>query len=138
MKKNKITVVGSGYVGMSLAVLLAQHNDVTVLDIDKERVAKVNAGQTTVADTQIEAFLVEKELCLVATQDAGEAFQDAGIVIVATPTNYDSETNKFILTATMYVNENDIINDDVYEYESVGIPFFASFAKEILSNLKTE
>ena len=95
MKKNKITVVGSGYVGMSLAVLLAQHNDVTVLDIDKERVAKVNAGQTTVADTQIEAFLVEKELCLVATQDAGEAFQDAGIVIVATPTNYDSETNKF-------------------------------------------
>ena len=50
----------------------------------------------------------------------------------------DSETNKFILTATMYVNENDIINDDVYEYESVGIPFFASFAREILSNLKTE
>ena len=50
----------------------------------------------------------------------------------------DSDTNKFILTATMYVNENDIINDDIYEYESVGIPFFASFAREILSNIKTE
>ena len=95
MNKVKITIVGSGYVGMSLAVLLAQHNDVTVLDIDKERVAKINAGQTTIADTDIEAFLVEKDLGLVATLDAAKAYQDADFVIVATPTNYDPDTSKF-------------------------------------------
>jgi UDPglucose 6-dehydrogenase len=95
MDKVKITIVGSGYVGMSLAVLLAQHNDVTVLDIDKERVAKINAGQTTIADTDIEAFLVEKDLGLVATLDADKAYQDADFVIVATPTNYDPDSSKF-------------------------------------------
>ena len=91
----KITVVGSGYVGISLSVLLAQHNDVTVLDIDKERVAKVNAGQTTIADPEVEAFLAVKKLNLVATQDDGEAYQNAEFVIVATPTDYDPDTNKF-------------------------------------------
>ena len=95
MDKVKITIVGSGYVGMSLAVLLAQHNDVTVLDIDKERVAKINSGKATIADTDIEAFLVEKDLGLVATHDIGKAYQDADFVIVATPTNYDPDTNKF-------------------------------------------
>jgi UDPglucose 6-dehydrogenase len=94
-KKTKITVVGSGYVGMSLAVLLAQNNNVLVLDIDAERVAKINAGLATIADPEIEAFLVEKELSLVATQNAQEAFQGADFVIVATPTNYVPETNRF-------------------------------------------
>ena len=65
--KTKITVVGSGYVGMSLAVLLAQHNDVVVLDVDAARVEKVNNKQSTVADAEIEAFLAEKELSLTAT-----------------------------------------------------------------------
>ena len=91
----KITVVGSGYVGMSLSVLLAQHNDVTVLDIDANRVAKINAGQTTVVDSEVEAFLAEKELSLVATQDAQNAYQLAEFVVVATPTDYDPATNKF-------------------------------------------
>tara|TARA_B100000787_G_scaffold57878_1_gene42165 strand:+ start:499 stop:1698 length:1200 start_codon:yes stop_codon:yes gene_type:complete len=94
-KQYKITVVGSGYVGMSLGVLLAQHNDVILLDIDRERVAKVNAGQTTIADTEIEDFLAKKNLSLVATEDAGHAYQDADFVIVATPTNYDPGSNKF-------------------------------------------
>jgi UDPglucose 6-dehydrogenase len=94
-QKYKITVVGSGYVGMSLAVLLAQYNDVTVLDIDSERVAKINAGQTTIADTEVEAFLAKRDLSLVATQDAGVAYQGADFVIVATPTNYDADTSKF-------------------------------------------
>ena len=62
--KTKITVVGSGYVGMSLAVLLAQHNDVVVLDVDPSRVEKVNIKQSTVADTEIELFLAEKHLSL--------------------------------------------------------------------------
>ena len=94
-QKYKITVVGSGYVGMSLAVLLAQYDEVNVLDIDVQRVAKINAGQSTIADAEIEAFLAEKELSLVATEDAQEAYANADFVIVATPTDYDPETNRF-------------------------------------------
>jgi UDPglucose 6-dehydrogenase len=94
-KKIKITVVGSGYVGMSLAVLLAQHNDVTVLDIDAERVGKINNKQSTVADTEIELFLAEQSLSLSATLDKQTAYEGANFIVVATPTNYDSDTNRF-------------------------------------------
>jgi UDPglucose 6-dehydrogenase len=93
--KTKITVVGSGYVGMSLAVLLAQHNDVVVLDVDDSRVKKVNNKQSTVADAEIEAFLAEKELSLTATLDKQAAYEGASFVVVATPTNYDPDTNRF-------------------------------------------
>jgi len=93
--KTKITVVGSGYVGMSLAVLLAQQNDVVVLDVDPARVDKVNNKQSTVADTEIEVFLAEKELSLTATLDKERAYKDASFLIVATPTNYDPDTNCF-------------------------------------------
>ena len=95
MTKTKITVVGSGYVGMSLSVLLAQHNDVTVLDVDAERVDKINNKQSTVADTEIELFLAEKPLSLTATLDKQVAYERASFIIVATPTNYDSDTNCF-------------------------------------------
>jgi len=91
----KITVVGSGYVGMSLSVLLAQHNDVTVLDIDATRVDKINNKQSTVADTEIELFLAEKSLSLTATLDKQAAYEGASFIIVATPTNYDTDTNRF-------------------------------------------
>jgi UDPglucose 6-dehydrogenase len=91
----KITVVGSGYVGMSLSVLLAQHNDVIVLDIDAERVGKINNKQSTVADTEIESFLAEKSLSLTATLDEQVAYGGASFIVVATPTNYDAETNRF-------------------------------------------
>jgi len=80
---------------MSLSVLLAQHNDVTVLDIDATRVDKINNRQSTVADSEIEAFLAEKSLFLKATLDKQSAYKDASFVIVATPTNYDSDTNRF-------------------------------------------
>lgn len=93
--KTKITVVGSGYVGMSLAVLLAQHNDVVVLDVDPSRVEKVNNKQSTVADAEIEAFLAQKELSLAATLDKRAAYEGASFVVVATPTNYDPDTNRF-------------------------------------------
>ena len=93
--KTKITVVGSGYVGMSLAVLLAQNNDVMVLDIDPARVKKVNNKQSTVADAEIEAFLSEKELSLTAVLDKQAAYKGASFVVVATPTNYDPDTNRF-------------------------------------------
>ena len=94
-EKVKVTVVGSGYVGMSLAVLLAQHNEVTVLDIDPHRVDQVNRQESTVADPDIEAFLKEKELSLYATLDVDEAYSGADFVVVATPTNYDPDTNRF-------------------------------------------
>ena len=93
--KTKITVVGSGYVGMSLAVLLAQHNEVVVLDVDTSRVEKINNKQSTVADAEIEAFLAEKELSLTATLDKQVAYNGASFVVVATPTNYDPGTNRF-------------------------------------------
>lgn len=93
--KIKITVVGSGYVGMSLAVLLAQHNEVVVLDVDISRVEQINNKKSTIADAEIEAFLDHEKLSIVATQDAESAYKDANFVIVATPTNYNSSTNKF-------------------------------------------
>ena len=94
-EKTKITVVGSGYVGMSLAVLLAQHNDVMVLDIDPDRVDQVNRRESTVADAEIETFLKERELSLAATLDNRVAYAGATFVVVATPTNYDPDTNRF-------------------------------------------
>ena len=104
--KTKITVVGSGYVGMSLAVLLAQHNDVNVLDVDAERVNKINSKQSTLADTEIEAFLAGRELSLTATLDKQAAYKGASFVVVATPTNYDPETNRFDTSSV-----DDVVSD---------------------------
>ncbi len=105
-KKTKITLVGSGYVGMSLSVLLAQHNDVSVLDIDPEKIKKINNKVSTVADTEIESFLSEKSLSLSATLDKQTAFKDASFIIVATPTNYDSDRNFFDTTSVDAVVED--------------------------------
>lgn len=91
----KIAVVGSGYVGMSLSVLLAQNNKVTVLEIDKERINKINSGQSTVSDAGIDSFLKNKKLSLSATHSEEAAYKAADYVIVATPTDYNTETNKF-------------------------------------------
>jgi len=94
-ENQNITVVGSGYVGMSLAVLLAQHNRVTILDIDSIRVNKINNHHSTVRDADIESFLAEKSLFLEATLDKRAAYKNADFIIVATPTDYDSDTNHF-------------------------------------------
>jgi UDPglucose 6-dehydrogenase len=104
--KTKITVVGSGYVGMSLSVLLAQHSDVTVLDIDAARVDKINNKQSTVVDTEIELFLAEKSLSLFATLDKQVAYEDVSFIIVATPTNYDTATNRFDTSSVDVVVED--------------------------------
>jgi UDPglucose 6-dehydrogenase len=93
--KIKITVVGSGYVGMSLSVLLAQYNDVIVLDVDASRVEKINNKESTVADPDIDLFLSNKSLCLTATLDKEVAYLGASFIIVATPTDYNPETNRF-------------------------------------------
>lgn len=91
----KIAVAGIGYVGLSNAVLLAQHNDVVAVDISSERVDMLNARKSPIVDAELEQFLAEKELRLSATLDGAAAYTDADFVIVAAPTNYDAETNYF-------------------------------------------
>ncbi|WP_347139771.1 nucleotide sugar dehydrogenase [Paracoccus sp. SSK6] len=91
----KIAVVGLGYVGLSNAVLLAQHSTIVALDIDKGKVDAVNARQSPIEDADITRFLAERDLDLTATTDAALALEGADFVIVATPTNYDPRTNGF-------------------------------------------
>ena len=91
----KIAVAGTGYVGLSLAVLLAQQHEVTAVDIIPEKVAMINRGQSPIADPEIEAYLTEKELCLKATVNGAEAYREAEWVIISTPTNYDPVKNYF-------------------------------------------
>ena len=91
----RIAVAGTGYVGLSLAVLLAQHHMVTAVDVVSEKVEKVNRRKSPIRDDYLERYLAEKELNLTATLDAEAAYQDADFVIVATPTNYDTEKNFF-------------------------------------------
>ena len=95
MTTQNITIAGLGYVGLSNAVLLAQHNAVTAIDLAQERVDLVNNKKSPIADTEIELFLVERELNLTATLDADAAYKSADYVIIATPTNYDTESGRF-------------------------------------------
>lgn len=95
----KLAVAGTGYVGLSLAVLLAQHNEVVAVDVIPERVALVNSRKSTIQDEYIEQYLAEKQLHLTATLDAKAAYRDAEFVIIAAPTNYDSEKNFFDTSA---------------------------------------
>lgn len=95
----KIAVAGTGYVGLSLAVLLAQHNKVTAVDIIPEKVELINHKKSPIQDDYIEKYLAEKELDLTATLDAEEAYKNAEYVIIAAPTNYDSKKNYFDTSA---------------------------------------
>ncbi|HFR3436764.1 TPA: nucleotide sugar dehydrogenase [Streptococcus suis] len=91
----KIAVAGTGYVGLSIAVLLAQHHQVTAVDIVQEKVELINQKKSPIQDEYIEKYLAEKDLNLVATLDAEKAYKDAEIVVIAAPTNYDSAKNYF-------------------------------------------
>jgi UDPglucose 6-dehydrogenase len=91
----KITIAGTGYVGLSNAILLAQHNEVIALDIIQEKVDMINNRRSPIIDNEIEEFLATKELNLTATTDNYKAFKDAEYVIISTPTNYDPKKNYF-------------------------------------------
>ncbi len=91
----KIAVAGTGYVGLSMATLLAQHHEVTAVDVVGVKVDMINAGKSPIQDEYIEKYLAEKELNLKATLDARSAYRDAEFVIIAAPTNYDSKRNFF-------------------------------------------
>mgnify|MGYP000266058025 CR=1 FL=1 len=91
----KIAVAGTGYVGLSIACLLAQKNEVIALDVVKEKVEMINAGKSPIRDKEIEDFLANKKLDLKSTLDYEEAFQGAKFIIISTPTNYDDETKHF-------------------------------------------
>ena len=95
MSNLKIAIAGTGYVGLSLAVLLAQNNHTVAVDVVPEKVEMINNRNSPIQDKYIEKYLAEKELDLVATLDAKEAYCDADYVVVATPTNYNATTQKF-------------------------------------------
>ena len=115
-KKMKIAVAGTGYVGLSIATLLAQNHQVCAVDIVPEKVEMINNKKSPIQDDYIEKYLAEKELNLIATLDAKEAYSDADFVVVAAPTNYDSRTQHFdtsaveaVIGQVMAYNPNAII-----------------------------
>ncbi len=109
----KIAVAGTGYVGLSLAVLLAQEHEVTAVDIAPEKVEMINRRECPFRDTYIEQYLQEKKLNLTATVDAETAYRDADFVIIATPTNYDSKENYFDTSAVeMVIDKVHAVNPD--------------------------
>lgn len=112
----KIAVAGTGYVGLSMAVLLAQHNEVTAVDVLQAKVDLINAKKSPIVDKEIEEYLQTKKLNLVATTDAKKAYKDAEIVIISTPTNYDEKKNYFdtssvekVVETVLSVNENAVM-----------------------------
>jgi UDPglucose 6-dehydrogenase len=101
----KIAVAGAGYVGLSMSVLLAQHNEVKVVDVIKEKVDLINNKKSPIMDKELEEYLKNKELNLVATLDGKNAYKDAKFIVIATPTNYDPEKNYFNTTSIEAVIE---------------------------------
>ena len=110
-KNLKIAVAGTGYVGLSLAVLLAQHHQVTAVDIVPEKVELINSKKSPIQDEYIEKYLAEKELNLTATLDAKEAYSDADFVVIAAPTNYDSKKNFFDNAGALFKIKDKLTED---------------------------
>lgn len=133
----KITIVGTGYVGLSNAVLLAQKYSITALDIDENKIKKINQRQSPIDDKEIENFLARKELDLIATTDKMQAYKDADYVLIATPTNYDTDTNSFD-TSSVEAVINDVlaVNNDVLIIIKSTIP--VGFTKSIKKKLGIE
>lgn len=133
----KIAVAGTGYVGLSNAVLLSQDNEVVALDVISEKVDLINNQQSPIADTDIEKFLATKELNLRATLDAEEAFLDADFIVISTPTNYDPETEFFDTTSVEAVIEQALsINPQATIVIKSTVP--VGYTKEINQKFKAD
>ena len=132
-----ITVVGTGYVGLSIAILLAQHNRVTAVDIVPEKVEMINRRQSPIQDDYIQQYLCEKDLNLKATLNAAEAYRDADFVVIAAPTNYDSKQNFFDTSAVeAVVNEVVKVNPDAIMVIKSTIP--VGYTESVRQHYKNE
>ena len=133
----KIAVAGTGYVGLSMAVLLSQHNHVTAVDIVPEKVDLINKRKSPIQDEYIEKYLAEKELDLTATLDAKMAYKDAEFIIIAAPTNYDSQKNYFDTSAVEKVIETVVsYNTDAYMIIKSTIP--VGYTEQIRKKYNTD
>ena len=133
----KIAVAGTGYVGLSLAVLLAQNNEVVAVDIIEAKVNKINNKISPIQDEYIEKYLKEKELNLVATTDAKNAYKDVDYVVIAAPTNYDSKKNFFDTSAVENVIETVLeVNDNATMVIKSTIP--VGYTKSVREKYKTD
>lgn len=133
----KITIVGIGYVGLSNAILLAQHNEVIALDIIKNKVDMINNKQSPIVDEDIEEYLSTKALNITATTNYSEAFKNADYVVISTPTNYDSEKNYFDTRTVESVIENVLtINKDTIMVIKSTVP--VGYTKSIKEKFNTK
>lgn len=132
MKKYNITVAGTGYVGLSIATLLAQHNKVIAVDIIPEKVEMINNKKSPIQDEYIEKYLKEKDLDLIATLDGEKAYKNADFIIIAAPTNYDSKRNYFDTSAVESVIEEVLkVNKDAVMIIKSTIPVgYTEFVRE--------
>jgi len=133
----KITIAGTGYVGLSNAVLLSQHNEVIAYDIIQEKVDMINNKKSPIQDNEIEKFLATKKLNLTATTDAHKAFKDAEFIIISTPTNYDPDTKYFDTSTVEAVVENVLsINTDAVMVIKSTVP--VGYTETVRGKFKTE